>query len=341
MSVVANGMADLPHEHRAGISWCNVRRIGARDLGYSPAMRLLGFLVAAALLLPAGARAQVGSFDSAGIQLYFTSAGTGTPIVLLSGGPGLNVEYMLPVAQFLPAGYRSIAFEQRGTGRSRPQPFDPATLTIQNAVQDLEALRMRLQQDRLSLLGHSWGGMLAMAYAASYPDHVDRLILVDSGGPTLEFTQWFGDNIEARLRPEDIELRDHWRAAGKNGEDSGKVATETLKAIMPGYFFDRKAALAFASAMNASQYHPDVNERLFADMMKHYDSRAGLKKLKRPVLIIQGHQDPIGDKTAEDIRALIAGATLAYIKRSGHFPWIEQPEAFRKAIVDFLSTKPQ
>ena len=303
--------------------------------------RLAGFLVAAALFLPSVARAQGESFDSAGVQLYYTSAGTGTPIVLLSGGPGLNVEYMLSVAQFLPSGYRSIAFEQRGTGRSRPQPFDPATLTIQTAVQDLEALRVRLQQDRLFLLGHSWGGMLAMAYAAAHPEHVDRLILVASGGPTLEFTQWFGDNIEARLRPEDIELRDYWRAAGKNGVDSGKVATEALKAIMPGYFFDRKAALAFASAIKAGQYHPDVNERLFADMKAHYDSREGLKNLKRPVLIIQGHQDPIGDKTAEDIRGLITGATLVYIKRSGHFTWIEQPEAFRKSIVDFLSTKPQ
>lgn len=302
---------------------------------------LLSFLVASALLLPSDARAQDGSFDSAGTQLYYTSVGTGTPVVLLSGGPGLNIEYMLPVAQFLPSGYRSIAFEQRGTGRSRPQTFDPATLTIQTVVNDIEALRVRLQQERLSLLGHSWGGMLAMAYAAAHPDHVDRLILVDSGGPTLEFTQWFGDNIEARLRPEDIELRDYWRAAGKNGVDPARVATEALKAIMPGYFFDRNAALAFASTMKASQYHPDVNERLFADMRTHYDSRAGLKRLRRPVLIIQGHQDPIGDKTAEDIRALITGATLVYIRRSGHFPWIEQPEAFRKAIVDFLSAKPQ
>jgi proline iminopeptidase len=253
----------------------------------------------------------------------------------------LNIDYMLPLAQFLPAGYRSIAFEQRGTGRSRPQPFDPATLTMHTVVEDLEALRVRLQQDRLFLLGHSWGGMLAMAYAAAHPDRGNRLILVESGGPTLAFTQWFGDNIEARLRPEDIELRNFWLAAGNNGVDSGKAATEALKAILPGYFFDRKAALTFASAFKPGQYHPDVNERLFADMRKHYDSREGLKNLKRPVLIIQAHQDLIGDKTAEDIRALITGAKLVYIRRSGHFPWIEQPEAFRKAIADFLSSQPQ
>ena len=294
-------------------------------------------LVAAALLSQPVARAQDGSFNSAGVELHYTSAGTGAPIVLLSGGPGLNVDYVLPIAQFLPAGYRSIAFEQRGTGRSRPQAFDPATLTVRGAVEDLEALRVRLQQDRLTLLGHSWGGMLAMAYAAAHPDRVDLLILVESGGPTLEFQQWFGDNIESRLRPEDIEQRDHWRAAARNGVDPAKASIEALKAIMPGYFFDRKAGLAFAGVFNEGQLHRDVGERLFADMTKHYDSREGLKKLKRPVLIIQAHQDPIGDKTAEDIHALIAGSKLVYINRCGHFPWIEQPEAFRKALAEFLT----
>jgi proline iminopeptidase len=304
--------------------------------------RLLSFFLAATVLLsPSFARAQDGSFTSAGAELHYTSAGTGTPIVILSGGPGLNIGYMLPVAQFLPSGYRSIAFEQRGTGRSRPQPLDLASLTIPAVVQDLESLRVRLQQDRLTLLGHSWGGMLAMAYAAAHPDHVDRLILVGSGGPTLEFAQRFGDNIEARLRPEDVELRQYWLAAAKNGVDSGKASTEALRAILPGYFFDRYAGLAFARDFTAGHLHPEVNEQLFADMRKHYDSREGLKNLKRPVLIVQGHQDPIGDKTAEDIRALVAGSRLVYIHRSGHFPWIEQPEAFRKAIADFLPTQPQ
>ncbi len=300
---------------------------------------LAPFLLATALVSTSVPRAQDGSFDSAGVRLHYTSSGTGAPVVLLSGGPGLNVGYMQPVAEFLPAGYRSIAFEQRGTGRSRPEAFDPATLTLRTVVEDLEALRAHFQQERLLLLGHSWGGMLAMAYAAAHPDRVDRLILVGSGGPTLEFTQWFGDNIEARLRPEDVEMRDYWRAAAGNGVDPAKVALEALRAMAPGYFFDRKVGLAFARELQDGQYHPDVNQRLFADMGRQYDLRAGLKNLKRPVLIVHGHQDPIGDRTAEEIRALIAGSMLVYVRRCGHFPWIEQPEAFRNAIAGFLTTQ--
>jgi proline iminopeptidase len=179
--------------------------------------------------------------------------------------------------------------------------------------------------------------MLAMGYAVAHPDRVDRLILIGSGGPTLEFTQWFGDNIEARLRPQDLEARTYWRAAAKNGVAADKVALENIKAIVPGYFFDRTKGLAFATEIKDGALHNDVNGLLFADLGKHYDLRPGLRKLDRPVLIIQGHQDPIGDKTAEDIHALIAGSTLTYINKSGHFPWIEQPDDFRKAMAEFLA----
>jgi len=291
----------------------------------------------ALLLTPCAALAQDDTFVSAGVELHYRSQGSGTPAVMLSGGPGFTVDYMVPVGDFLPPNYRRIYFEQRGTGRSRPAKLNPESMTLQTVVEDLEALRVHLKQDRLLLVGHSWGGMLAMAYAVAHPDRVDRLILIDSGGPTLEFAQWFGDNIEARLRPEDLEARNYWRAAAKNGVAPDKVALENVRAIVPGYFFDRKKGLAFATELKDGVLYTDVNELLFADLGKHYDLRPGLKKLDRPVLIVEGHQDPMGDKTAEDIHALIARSTLIYINKSGHFPWIEQPDDFRRAIGEFLT----
>jgi proline iminopeptidase len=75
---------------------------------------------------------------------------------------------------------------------------------------------------------------------------------------------------------------------------------------------------------------------LNADLAKGYDVRDDLKKLARPVLIVHGHQDPIGDKTAEDIHAVISSSTLGYINQCGHFPWLEQPEKFREILSAFL-----
>jgi proline iminopeptidase len=293
-------------------------------------------LLGAVLCAPGMALAQDGSFVSAGVQLYYRSAGAGVPAVLLSGGPGFEVDYMTPVGDFLPADYRRVFLEQRGTGRSRPATLAPESLTLQTVVADLEALRQHLKQDRLFLVGHSWGGMLAMAYAAAHPDRIDRMILIGPGGPTLEFAQWFPDNIRMRLRPEDLEAERSWDNAEKRGIDADKAALEGIRAITPGYFFDREKGLAFAKQLIDGTVHVKVNQLLFEDMAKHYDSRPGLQKLERPVLIVQGHQDPVGDKTAEDIHAAIKTSVLTYINKCGHFPWLEQPDAFRKAIAEFV-----
>jgi len=73
------------------------------------------------------------------------------------------------------------------------------------------------------------------------------------------------------------------------------------------------------------------------DLQKGYDLRQQLQTLNRPVLIVQGHQDPVGDKTAEDIHDVIPGSRLRYIARAGHYPWLEEPDEFRRIIAEFLS----
>jgi proline iminopeptidase len=277
-----------------------------------------------------------GSFTRDGVVLHYRTVGSGSPVVLLSGGPGFEVDYMLPVGDFLPPSYQRVFLEQRGTGRSRVA-LTAETMTIRNVVEDLEGLRVHLKQERLFLVGHSWGGMLAMAYAAAHPDRIDRMILIGPGGPTLEFTQWFPDNIRMRLRPEDLEAERSWDDAEKRGIDPDKAALEGIRAITPGYFFNREKGLTFAKQLTDGAVHVKVNVLLFEDMAKGYDSRPGLQRLDRPVLIVQGHQDPVGDKTAEDIHTAIKTSVLAYINKCGHFPWLEQPDVFRKAINDFLS----
>jgi proline iminopeptidase len=289
------------------------------------------------VLSAVAAHAQDQSFLSLDTQLRYRSAGSGPPIVFLSGGPGFDVDYMSPVAQFFPAGYSKILFDQRGTGRSRAGEETAARMTLRVAVDDLDALRTHLKQERLFLVGHSWGGMLAMTYAAAHPERIDRLILIGSGGPTLEFGTWFNDNISSRLHPQDVEARAYWESASKLGVDPVKAATGMVRAILPAYFFDRAQALAFAAEVKDGSYHPEVNTLLSEDMQRAYDLRPGLRKLGRPVLIVQGHQDPIGDKTAEDIHALIARSRLAFIDKAGHFPWIERPDEFRRIITAFLS----
>ena len=104
-----------------------------------------------------------------------------------------------------------------------------------------------------------------------------------------------------------------------------------------GLFFDRAKGLAFASTLSDGLTHSQVNSLLMTDLQKGYDLRQQLQTLNRPVLIVQGHQDPVGDKTAEDIHDVIPGSRLRYIARAGHYPWLEEPDEFRRIIAEFLS----
>ena len=283
--------------------------------------------------------AQDGSFTRDGVQLFYRTSGSGAPIIFLSGGPGFTVDYMVPVSEFVPASYQRVFYEQRGTGRSKLATMTAENMTLRHVVADLDALRVHLKQERLFLVGHSWGGMLAMAYAAAHPDRIDRMILIGPGGPTLEFAEWFNDNIRMRLRSEDLEAERYWTEAPKRGVDPDKAGLEQVRAITPGYFFERAKGLAFASQLPDGTLTLRVNALLFGDMSTGYDSRPGLRQLDRPVLIVQGHQDPVGDKTAEDIHAAIKSSALTYLNQCGHFPWLEQPDAFRRILTEFFQSK--
>ena len=99
--------------------------------------------------------------------------------------------------------------------------------------------------------------------------------------------------------------------------------------------------MAARTLLTEGMLHAKVGGLLWQDMMKGYDSRPGLRRLDRPVLILQGHQDPIGQKTAEQIHDVIRNSRLTYIAKCGHVPWLEQPEAFARAISEFLSGSPK
>jgi len=294
---------------------------------------MLGFMAACIVF------ADDGSFTSNGLELHYKTAGTGTPIVILSGGPGLEVDYMIPAAEPISTTFQKIFLEQRGTGRSRPAELTKESLTLKLLIEDLEALRLHLKQERLIILAHSWGGMYAMAYAAAHPDRIERMILIDSGGPSLAFGQWFADNVESRLRPEDVDARDAGTEAERTATTQAARDAAALRvsaALMPGYFFDRAKAIEFAKSFKEGSLHRDMGAVLSADLATHYNPGPGLMKLERPVLIIHSHQDPMGDKTAEDIHALIGSSSIRYLNRCGHFPWIEQPKAYGQMVQQFL-----
>jgi len=122
---------------------------------------------------------QEGFVDANGVMIYFKSIGRGSPLVIVHGGPGASHDYFLPNFYLLARHNRLVFIDERGSGRS-PQLEDPKQYTVENMVEDVESVRQALGLGKISLLGHSFGGVLAEAYALKYQRNLSHLILAST-----------------------------------------------------------------------------------------------------------------------------------------------------------------
>ena len=260
---------------------------------------------------------KVDSFISQdGSQIFFQEFGdTGETVVLLSGGPGLNPYYLEPLYNELKKKYRCILLHQRGTGKSKLNEINEESINVQKYIDDLNGLYKKLGNEKLILVGHSWGGMLSFSYAANEPDKIKKVILLNTGGVSDEFYKWFGSNINMRLYPEDIKLR----------IEQNENNRETLIAIWPGYFFDREIALKTRPPLDYKfRNQKGVNPLASGDWRKRTNDRVSkLKNYTGPVDLITGRQDPVGESVVYEAKSILPQLKFTFIEKCGHFPWIE------------------
>jgi proline iminopeptidase len=276
------------------------------------------------------------TFTNAGLTLHYTVQGQGSPVVLLSGGPGHNAAYMQPVAEMLATGHTVILLEQRGTGHSVPAAIDATTVNEALYISDLEALRHALGLQKWTLLGHSFGSYTAMRYAIEHPAETQSLVLLATT-PPLFADDHLSDNVASRMGPEIkrrlAELAEREKTASP--EDAKALQLEQGRLGVSAYFFDvSKADPLLALPEDRAMMHK-ISGLLFTEH-KGFDFTADLKKLHVPTLIVQGRQDPLDLEMAARARDAIPGAKLVILERCGHFAWLEQPEQLRNAMLDFL-----
>lgn len=269
-----------------------------------------------------------------GFDLYYRSLGAGEPVLILSGGPGDDCDYMLPVASDIAKYAHAILLEQRGTGRTLPPQVDKTTMNLARSLEDFEALRVHLKVQRWTVVGHSAGGILAMEYAATYPDKVDKIVLLDTAPIAFKYLAAFEDNILDRLSLED---RDQLATLAKTDSPQSRAAIAKLEA--KGLFFDRKIGEQLAGELS-SAWHADVGHLLGPEITAPgYDLRPRLKTFDHPVLVLNGRQDPMDPRMAYETSAVFSHSTLLFVDRAGHFPWFDQPNAFEKDLGEFLKSK--
>lgn len=276
-----------------------------------------------------------------GVTLSVRDAGTGPPVIALHGGPGFR-DYLSPDLEPLTRSFRLISYDQRGGGDSTVVT-DPAQLTASAFVADLDRVRESLRLDRVTLLGHSWGGGLAALYAIAHPTRVERLLLVDPMPPRAEpYMAEFSKTLQSRFTDADRAAMAEASARRKAAADADAAdACRAYYAVFIRAYLHSPTAAAqmrgdlcaapAAALRNASNINRSVMGSLGA-----FDLRPQLAALKIPTLIIHGDHDPIPMASAREWASGLPDGRLLVIEQSGHFPFVERPDVFFAAATAFL-----
>jgi proline iminopeptidase len=299
---------------------------------------------------PAAYSIQEGFVDAHGVMIYYMAVGQGAPLLIAHGGPGASHDYFLPYLLPLARRHRLIFIDERGSGKSEKLE-DPAGYTVENMVEDTEAVRQALNLGRCSLLGHSYGGVLAQAYALKYQANLAHLLLCS----TFHSTSKMNEVFQHMLAEMNTELRERIQSAEKAGLfGKGKVFERNrypndymTAAWGEGYF-----PWVYARRPDPN-YDPIANGNMSWDLYREMWGSSGefvidgnlksveyaerLKTIKTPTLITAGDHDECAPSLAREMHQLIAGSKLVILPQSGHMTFVDQPELFLKAVEEFLA----
>lgn len=286
-----------------------------------------------------------------GVRIYYRVAGgeggspQAAPVVFLHGGPGYN-SYSFSVFEGvrIEPQLRMVYLDQRGCGRSE-RPWNKE-YSIALLVNDIESLRQKLGVPRLSLIGHSFGGALALEYAARYPQHVEKIVLVDgfSDGPAsiavwYERVQSFNpEGFAAAKAKHSSGTGDRCAVAKDNlalvNEISGQTFFNSLQFVDQSYR-EKQDRLDAASGLKNTG---EQSNALFSNGLACY-TFLQYEKVTAPVLVIGGRFDgAIGLDPMRAMAANLPHATFLEYEHSAHFPYLEESDRFTRDVLKFLAS---
>src|SRR5580704_1606256 len=292
---------------------------------------------------------QEGFVDAHGVLIYYTTIGRGAPLVIVHGGPGASHDYFLPYLLPLARHNKLIFIDERGSGRSEKLE-DPKGYTVENMVEDVEDVRQALGLGKIALLGHSYGGVLAQAYALKYQRNLTQLILCSTFSSTRAINEVFV-RMEQNMPPE---LRNRIKKMeaeglfghGKDYEKNRYTTDYMVAAWGEGYF------------PYLYQNHPDPNfdpigqgntswdlyremwgshgEFVIDGNLASVEYTDRLSTIHVPTLITAGDHDESDPSMSQVMHEKIAGSKIVVLPKSGHMTFVDQPGMFLNAVETFL-----
>jgi len=259
--------------------------------------------------------------EVAGRQVYYDDTGGDHPaLVLLQGFMASRPIWKWQIEAFAPH-YRVITMDNRDAGESDPEP---ATYTVGDMADDVAGLLDSLKIERASVLGHSMGGYIALAFTERHAERLEKLILVSTsalaGGalgrpaPTYNRERWIDDPVERTF------------------QRYGSMTS-------PGYFDTRPEQLtAIAETARGNRMSFEAMTRQSDSAFMSHDARAALPQIAAPALVIHGTVDPtIPLSAGRRIADAIPGAQFVEFAGVGHLPHLERTEEFNRVVLDFLA----
>jgi proline iminopeptidase len=276
--------------------------------------------------------------------LHVRDIGEGPEIVVLHGGPDFDYDYLLPELDVLAERFRVVYYDQRGRGRSA-EGVRAEDVTIESEVDDLDRVRRYLGLESVAVLGHSWGGVLAMEYATRHPERLTHLILMNTGPASYQDHQTFRRHLTGIRPPDDV---DRMRSlAATAGFRAGNLDVESEYYRL--HFRPTLRApdlLDLLVARLRANFTPErvlaaraIEDRLYGQTWAcpGYDLLPALRRLTVPTLVLHGEDDFIPVEVVARIAGAIPGARLVVLPQRGHFAYIEAPDAVAFHVHDLVA----
>ena len=290
-----------------------------------------------------------GFIDAHGVLIYYAEIGRGAPLMILHGGPGASHDYFLPYLLPLARHNKLIFIDERGSGKSEKLE-DPSGYTVENMVEDVEAVRQGLKLGKMSLLGHSYDGVLAQAYALKYQKNLSHLILCSTFYSTSEMNRVFQKELasmdpQARQKIAALE-KDGLYGKGKPWQKGRYPADYMAAAWGDGYFpylYQKRPDANYDPVANGviswdlyREMWGSNGEFVIDGNLKSVEYGDRLQTITVPTLITAGDHDECDPVQSKEMQQKIAGAKLVILPQSGHMTFVDQPVIYLKAVGDFL-----
>jgi len=293
---------------------------------------------------PIGLKARERRVPAGSVSLYARDVGQGPPAIVLHGGPDFDTRYLLPDLDRLADVYRLVYYDQRGRGQSA-DGVQPDDVSLATDLEDIDRVRQHFGLEAPTLLGHSWGTVLALEYALRHPARVSRLVLMnpapassaDAALLRKAYTTQLGDLMErqraivtgeAYQRGDPETVAERYRIHFAHALARTEHYEALMRAMRAAFIAQGPTGILKARA---------VEDRLMADTWQQasYDLMPRLASLRIPTLILWGDRDFIPREISEHLIGSLPQARLVTLKDCGHFAYLECPAAVRTALQDF------